>query len=627
MADSVLDEAALNAFPCLEISSGSSLSQQRLHRLMATMLREVREFTTHHTDRIKLQGKIGMALSAERDIDKLLEMIVEESRNLTYADAGTLYIVNDAGSHLDFAILQNDTLAVRQGGTSGKPITLPPVPLAVNDQPNHGNVSAHVAITGQTVNIPDVYQAQGFDFTGPRKYDAATGYRSQSMLVMPLTNHENDIIGVLQLLNAKNPEDGTIIAFHEEYEEMAASLASQAAVALTTAKLVLDLKTLFDAFIKSIATAIDCKSPYTGGHITRVVTLTMMLAQSVNQAADGPYKETYLDQDELEELRLAAWLHDVGKITTPEYMVDKRTKLETVCDRVELVTTRFDLAKSCVTVQNLSDRLALYEQGRATPEALADLEADQAEMLAHLEEDEAFVLDCNSTGEFVSDESLARLQAIASRTFTHNGEKIPLLTENELENLSIRRGSLNSKERTVIERHAVMTQRILDAIPFPKKLARVPFFAAAHHEKINGTGYPNHQKSGAIPLQARILAIADVFEALTATDRPYKKPMSLPEALRILGFMKKDGHIDPDLHDLFVSTGIHEAYMAELERTKGAVPTLNQPADAQTTPAAPVAQVAPGDLSASTSPTAPEAPATPHAPANPTATGTPAAST
>lgn len=560
MTEQTAQNDLLHALLELEQKSDGTQSERRLVRLLTTMLREVQDYASHHIGRIKLQGRIGLALTAEHDIDKLLEMIVSEARGLTHADAGTLYTLSEDGARLDFKIVQNDSLGIFQGGASGAPVTLPPVPLTQNGAPNHANVSSHVALSGQVVNIADVYQAEGFDFTGPRKYDAATGYRSQSMLVMPLINHENEIIGVLQLLNATDPETGAVIAFHVEYVEMTAALASQAAVALTTARLMQELSELFHCFIRSIATAIDCKSPYTGGHIKRVVTLSMLLADQVNADESGPFKDRHFTPEDMEELRLAAWLHDVGKIATPEYVVDKRTKLETVFDRIDLVASRFQLAAKCLENQALKQKLVLYEAGAATPEALAEIDRTLAVETKRLRDDMEFIRQTNTPGEFLRDEAVARLRALAARRFEHDGQSLPLITANELENLCIRKGTLNDNERQVIELHARMTKRILDEIPFPKNLSRVPSIAAGHHEKLDGSGYPEHLAGDNIPLQSRILAIADVFEALTAQDRPYKKAMGLEEALRILGFMKKDGHIDADLYNLFISTGVHEAY-------------------------------------------------------------------
>jgi len=304
---------------------------------------ETREFSEIQIEQIRRLTRIGTALSAERNIERLFEMIVEEAREFTGADGGTLYIMSDDETALQFAIVQTETLHVRMGGTGGK-ITWNPVRLQNPDgSPNHGNVSAHVALTGNTVNIPDVYDAGGFDFRGTKKFDSQTGFRSKSMLVVPMKNHENDIIGVLQLLNARDEERRDVVSFSPKCQEMTESLASQAAVALSNNRLIHDLEVLMESFIRAIATAIDEKSPYTGGHVRRVAGLSMEIARKINDMKDGPYADVCFSDDQLKELQTAAWLHDVGKVTTPEYVVDKATKLETIFDRIELLRLRFEL--------------------------------------------------------------------------------------------------------------------------------------------------------------------------------------------------------------------------------------------------------------------------------------------
>ncbi len=518
-------------------------------RLLAESLQAVQERSAAQLEKVRQLNRIGIALSAERDIDTLLEMILENARRLTGADAGTLYTVNDIRTHLDFRIVHNDTLGIRQGGTSGVPVTLAPVPLKVGGAPNHANVSSHVAITGQAIAFPDVGAAEGFDFSGTRAYDASTGYTSVSMLVAPLVHHDGSVIGVLQLLNAKDPRTGQVRPFPEEELELAASLGSQAAVALSSARLLKEVRDIFHSFIRSIATAIDCKSPYTGGHIRRVVTLTMLLAEQVNAETDGPFGDRMLSREELEELRLAAWLHDVGKIATPEHVVDKHTRLETVADLSHLVAARFDLARKCLEGRGGGP---CAEQGDDARAALAELAADRA-----------FVLSCTDPGRVIGDADVERLERIAARRYRDNGEEFALLSPWELESLSVRRGTLTSAERVIVERHAVMTRRILEDIPFPRKLARVPAIAASHHEKLDGSGYPDHLRGEEISFPARILAIADIFEALTAKDRPYKQSMSLAQALDVLERMRQAGHIDPDLHGLFVRARIGERYIAQ----------------------------------------------------------------
>ena len=274
-----------------------SQEDKRLNKVLMTVEREVKEYADYQLSHIEQLANIGLALSIEKNIDILLEMIVDAARELTNADAGTLYLVDDEKKSLRFQILQNDTMKTRMGGTSGIEVTLPPVPLEVDGKPNHSNVSSYCALTGDVVNIPDVYEAEGFDFTGPRKYDEATGYRSKSMLVIAMRNHENDIIGVLQLLNAKDIDTKQTVSFSTEYVDLIGSLASQAAVALTNAELVQDLRDLLYSFIKSIATAIDEKSPYTAGHFSRVVDLTMMIADKINGIKKGPFASVQFTDD------------------------------------------------------------------------------------------------------------------------------------------------------------------------------------------------------------------------------------------------------------------------------------------------------------------------------------------
>ena len=507
------------------------------------------------SERITRLIQIGVALSAEKDIDRLLEMIVDEARGFTSAEGGTLYIMSDDEEELQFAIAQNGPLDVRMGGT-GEKISWNPVALKNPDgSPNYANVSAYAALSGNVVNIPDVYDAEGFNFEGTRKFDAGTGYRSRSMLVVPMRNHEDDIIGVLQLLNGKDSETGGVVEFSEECQRITEALASQAAVALTNNRLIKDLEDLLESFIKSIATAIDEKSPYTGGHVRRVADLTMEVADRVNRASEGPFAGIRFNPDELKELRIAAWLHDVGKITTPEHVVDKATKLETVYDRVEVLKTRFEIIKRDYAIE-ASRRGAVCATGKTGP---SSVEAEQG-LLKELEDDLAFLVSANIGEEYMADEAILRLKSAAARNYLMAGEVRPFLTEDEIMNLSIRRGTLNDRERDLINNHAVVTYKILSQLPFPKKLRRIPEYAAAHHEKLNGTGYPKGLKGDQLSLQARILALADIFEALTAKDRPYKKGKTLSEALKIMSFMVKDGHIDPDLFDLFIRERIHMEY-------------------------------------------------------------------
>ena len=514
------------------------------------------------SDELKLQVqnlvRIGTALPSERNIDVLLEMIVEESRRFTSADGGTLYVVSEDGAYLDWKILQNETMGTRMGGTSGIPIHLPPVPLRVDGALNTNNVCAACANTGNPINIPDAYEVEGYDFSGTRNYDENNNYRSKSFLVVPLRNHEDDIIGVLQLINARDPVSLEVITFSGDSQDLVIALASQAAVAITNAQLIVDLRGLFDAFIQAIATAIDEKSPYTAGHVRRVADLTLRIVGAINRSTEDRWSGTKFSADELEELRVAAWMHDVGKITTPEHVVDKSTKLETINDRIDLVQARWEILKRDLLIEALSD--ALPDDQRKS--ILAGLEG----ALGKLDEDLAFVAMSNKGGEYMADEDIDRLKTLSEREIEIAGVKQNAITEDELKNLSIRRGTLTDSERTVIQNHAAISVKILTQLPFSKTLKHVPEYAGGHHEKLNGKGYPLGLSASQLPLQARILAVADVFEALTAPDRPYRAPMHLTKAMEIMWRMVEEGELDEELVRLFEASGVVRAY-AEKELT------------------------------------------------------------
>lgn len=514
---------------------------------------EVASDSEKHLEQIRRLTEIGTALSAEKNLQKLLEMIVDEARNFTNSDGGTLYITSDEETELQFAIIQNRTLNLRMGGT-GEKISWPPVKLKTNEgKPNYMHVSAYAALSGEVINIPDVYDAEGFNFEGTRQFDAETGYRSKSMLVVPMRNHENDIIGVLQLLDAKDPLTGDVISFSLESQKLTESLASQAAIALSNNRLIRDLENLFDSFIRTIATAIDEKSPYTGGHVRRVVDLTMTIAEKINASQAGAYENIQFNEKQLNELRIAAWLHDVGKITTPEYVIDKSTKLETIFDRMEMIKTRFEVIKR--------DReIELLKQSSKEKKPPSSKSEDNDDGPSIFNEELKFLSSANSGGCFMTDDVIRKIKEIACRKWRLNSELQPLLNENEVNNLSIRTGTLNDDEREVINNHVLVTYKMLSQLPFPKNISNVPKYAAAHHEKLNGSGYPLGLAGDRIPLQSRILALADIFEALTAKDRPYKKGHTLTEALKILNDMVKDNHIDGELFDLFMREKIYLEY-------------------------------------------------------------------
>jgi HD-GYP domain-containing protein (c-di-GMP phosphodiesterase class II) len=502
--------------------------------------------------------RIGVALSAEQDKDRLVELILLEAKELTRADGGTVYLaVDDAAdasrsergpdaTHLRFAMLRNDTLGIAQGGTTGVAIRLAPVPLFDEQgRANHKNVASFCAATKRSVNVADAYTEPGFDFSGTKAFDEKTGYRSQSFLTIPMVSNEHRIIGVLQLINARD-EAGVVVAFDARQQEIVEALASQAAIALDNQQLLAGQKALLESFIKLIANAIDAKSPYTGGHCTRVPIITEMLARAACDVADGPFKDFNLNDEEWYELRIASWLHDCGKVVTPIHVMDKATKLETIHDRIETIRTRF-------AVRRLELELAFARGGGIDR---TDLDA----ALKQLDDDLAFIAHANIGGEFLSPDKQARIRAIGSTPVTIGGTATTLLTEDETANLCISRGTLNDDERVIINGHMVQTIRMLEALPFPRNLRRVPEIAGGHHEKMDGTGYPRGIWAGDMSLPARMMAIADVFEALTAQDRPYKSAKTLSETMKIMSFMKRDNHLDPLLFDLFVTSGIYRSY-------------------------------------------------------------------
>lgn len=512
-------------------------------------------FTEEQLYEIKKLAEIGRALSAEKDLDCLLEKIIREARSFTNADGGTLYILQEADSTLVFVIVQNESLQLIMGGKSGE-ITWKPVPLFNPDgSPNYSNVSAYAALRREVVNISDVYQAKDFNFAGTRKFDAQTGFRSQSMLVVPLLDHEGSVIGVLQLLNAREAGAGRVIDFTADAQQLTEALASQAAVAITNNRLIAGLVNLLESFITTIATAIDEKSPYTGGHVRRVAELSLSIARAVNNSPEGHYKDVFFTPEEFKELRMAAWLHDMGKITTPEHVVDKATRLETIHDRIELVKARIEIKKRDMEISLLRQRLG--EVGETAPDIVGPEQRG-----GKLEEDLQFILAVNRGKIKMTTESLERLREIAGEEIVINGDSMRLLTEDELRNLSIPYGTLNEKEREIINNHVVLTGKMLSQLPFPKKLRNVACYAAAHHERMNGRGYPLGVGGADLGLQSRIIALADVLEALTAKDRPYKSPNTLMQALNILKEMAAQGEIDPDLFALFLREGALLEYAA-----------------------------------------------------------------
>ncbi len=510
--------------------------------------------------RLERLNDIGASLSSERDLERLLEKILLAAKSITRADGGTLYLTSEDQTRLHFQIVRNDTLGIAFGGASGQPISdkFGDLPLHTEDGlPNNSMVAAHVALTGETVNIADAYIAQGFDFAGTRRFDQTTGYRSQSFLTVPLKNHEGEVIGVLQLINALDPDNRRVTPFSLADQRLAESLASQAAVALTNRQLVQQLEELFESFIKLINTAIDEKSPYTGGHCQRVPVLTMLLAEAADATTEGPLADFHLTDKDRYELKIAALLHDCGKITTPVHVVDKATKLQTIFDRMHLIDTRFEVLKRDAEIEMLRQ----IRDGGSAVAAEAQFKA----CLAQIDRDRDFLRQSNIGGERMRDEDIERVKRIGEtyRWRDVSGEDASFLSADELENLTIRAGTLTQAEREIINHHIVATIKMLEQLPWPKHLRNVPEYAGGHHERMDGKGYPRGLKGDQMSWQARMMGIADIFEALTAKDRPYKEGMKLSQALAILENFKTNGHIDPDLFAVFNQRQVFVSYAKE----------------------------------------------------------------
>ena len=563
--------------------------------------------------KLEMLVDMGIAMSAEFDIDKLSEMILSGAKKLTHADGGSLYLLDQSEKQLEFRIVLNDSLGFCQGGTSGSPVTLPPVQLYDSSgNENHLNVVTHTFFTQKTVNIPDAYNSGKYDFSGTKEFDLSNNYKSVSFLTVPLKlRGSNKVLGALQLLNAKDPETGEIISFPEEIHGFVEALSSAASVAIQNWNLLERQKKLFDDLVRFVASAIDAKSPYTARHCARVPEIARLLIKKAADSTLPCFRGFTLTDSQLREFETAAWLHDCGKVTTPEYVVDKATKLETIYNRIHEIRTRFEVLLRDARIEKLESILA----GKDPAEAGAVF----CEKEEQLKEDFAFVAECNIGSEYMGDESLERLKRIAltqwyryfdnrlglswSESERHNSvggasadDDLPvreylisdrreqvivrenwtqesydrygfkftvpeyLYNRGELYNLSVRKGTLTSEERFKIDEHVAQTIIMLEKLPFSDDLRMVPQYAGRHHETPDGAGYPRKLKSSELSIPEKILAVADIFEALTSVDRPYKKDKKLSEVIEIMYIMKVDGHIDPDIFDLLLHSGVYREY-------------------------------------------------------------------
>lgn len=502
--------------------------------------------------------EVGLSLSAEKNSALLLEKILLTAKEIAHADGGTIYTLKD-DKFLQMEIVRNDSLNIAVGGSSEQKTSFPPLPLYLdNGDPNFANVVTCALHYDTIIDIKDRNLDDQFDFSGAQKFDEDTGYKSVSFLTIPMKDHHGQMIGALQLINALD-EQGNTIPFNYQNALLVKSLTSQAAVALTNKNLIDELEQLFESFIELIAGAIDEKSPYTGGHCRRVPELTMMITNALHDTKQGALKDFSMSEDDRYELKIASWLHDCGKIATPEYVVDKATKLETIHDRVNEVNTRFSVIKRDLKINQLEARLeAKSNESKLTK----SIQEDYQQQLYQIEEDQAFINKHNTGGEFMTEEDQRRIEDIANRyqITDHTGLKSNILSTEEVMNLQISRGTLNDEERQSINRHINVTIDMLTNLKLPNHLQNIPEIAGGHHERMDGKGYPNGLTREQMSVQARSMGIADIFEALTAADRPYKKAKTLSDSLSIMKHMKNSGHIDPDIFEIFVRDAVYLQY-------------------------------------------------------------------
>ncbi|MCR5154997.1 MAG: HD domain-containing protein [Lachnospiraceae bacterium] len=462
---------------------------------------------------------IGVILAKEKDRTKVLEMIIDKGMKISGCDAGTLYVYEDDMLH--FKIMKTLSMGVDKGG-NGEKIDLPPVQL------KEGNVCAYAAIHKETVNIPNVRESDRFDFSGPIKYDAITGYFTKSMLVIPITNQEDELIGVLQLINALD-DDGKVVAFQEEVEPVILSLSSQAAIVLTNLNYLEEMKTMMWSFTEAMAEAIDARTPYNGNHTRNVAKYSGMLADYINKmTAEGKDTEVF-DENRRDQLVMGAFLHDIGKMIIPLNVMNKADRLE---ERLFAIKDRFALMDAKYEIAGL--------KGNMSPEDVALKREELKESLALVER-------VNTAG-FLDDDTFGQLENVLKLVYNDGTcEDIPYFTEEEKKCLRVRKGTLTSEERETMESHVVMTERILSKVHFNKGFANSPKWASEHHEMLDGSGYPRHLKADELKLESRMLAVADICDALLATDRPYKKPMPKEKAFAIMKSMAKEGKLEERL--------------------------------------------------------------------------------
>jgi HD-GYP domain-containing protein (c-di-GMP phosphodiesterase class II) len=558
--------------------------------------REINEKLTGATREIHELNQIGAALSAEHDTGKLLEMILTKSRQITQSDAGSLYLVESAedvepnssppensGSVAEIAFSKDGAAQKLVQYTGGRKRLR--FKLAQNDSVNipfreltmdisEKSIAGYVALTGEHVNIEDAYRLPPeLPFTINRKFDEDSGYRTKSILAVAMRNQKDEIVGVLQLINRKSNfrvklDSLTAVtqqvgSYDDRQRAIVESLASQAAVALENSQLYEAIQRLFEGFVRASVIAIEARDPTTSGHSFRVANLTVALAEVVDRTEEGPFKDLRFSRNEMKEIRYASLLHDFGKVGVREEVLVKARKLYPA--QMELIKERFQFVKRSMETEGLSSRLQyILERGREEYlQKMQEFDRQIADQFKELDEYFETILKSNEP-TVLAEGNFERLTDIAARRYLDlSGEEKSLLTDDEVRLLSIRKGSLDDAERQQIESHVVHTFKFLQQIPWTKEIRSIPAIARGHHEKLNGLGYPFKLAAQEIPIQTRMMTISDIFDALSASDRPYKKAVSLERALDILGFAVKDGEIDPKLFELFKDGRVWERWKVE----------------------------------------------------------------
>lgn len=502
-------------------------------------------------------NKIGAALSAERDISRLLSLILDKSRKITAADAGSLYLVvrGEAPGQPDslrFALAKNDSV---------------PIAFQESRMPlDQTSIAGYVAVQGTAVNVADAYELPaGTPYSISKSFDLKSGYRTKSMLVVPMRDHQGEIIGVIQLINKKTEPaailkpsslvDRLVVSFDDLDLDLVMSLASQAAVALVNTRLIEDIRALFESFVQASVTAIESRDPTTSGHSGRVAELTVGLAQRIDGASVGVYAPVRFSRDQIQEIRYASLLHDFGKVGVREKVLVKAKKL--FFGEMLALRQRFGVIKRTVEAEYLRAKVAKLEAGASRDELLL-LDAEHATRQAGIDAALEVIVRSNEPTVLEAETAQALFELPALSYVDLDGVARPYITAHELDALSIRRGSLSEQERIEIESHVTHTYRFLSQIPWTGEFARVPEIAFAHHEKLDGTGYPRRLRAAEIPLQSRMMTIADIFDALVAWDRPYKKAVPVERALSILDDEAKQGKLDADLLRVFVEARVYE---------------------------------------------------------------------